>query len=761
MQDRVGPARWEAIELLPHPAAAIAPDGAIAAANAAFVQLLRRGAEAVAADTGYPDCLAELLQAADLPAADRQAFLMARGAALRDGRADAFGIERTGEWACRFRTAPLPDGGCLVSVEDVSEFERRDAMLAEAELLSRSGAWELDRESGRIQFSKGAWELFGPGAQEKIGTLDRWVANIHPDDVDGMLAEVEKSRRINQPFDYAYRIYRTDGRLIEINILGRPVRDGSDPPRRVRGTFQDITRMREAQRALERSEQKFRAIVENNPGIIAILGIDGRLKFVSPAGEELLAHTGPEVIDHPWTEFVHPDDIGTAMAALQRLLGQSEESKEHTELRVRHRDGHWLTMEMVGSNFLNTEGVEGIVLSAHDVTDRKETEGRLRQAQKMEAVGQLTGGIAHDFNNLLAVISGNLELIAEGLDAIAGPAAAALQRKCETALRATDRGATLTRSLLAFARKQTLRPSIVDLNELVEEMSELVRRTTPGSVELRIRPHDGLWLCVVDSGLMQSALLNLVLNARDAMPDGGILTIATENTVLDALQAAEAEVPAGEYVLLTVADTGIGMSPETVSRAFDPFFTTKGVGQGTGLGLSMVYGFAKQSEGYSRIASTLGRGTAVRIYLPRSAGAEPTAAAEPAAAVPQGREHILVVEDDADVRDLTKAALQSLGYRAAAVSSAAQALAHLQSVPEVDMLLTDIILPDGMDGVMLADRVADLRPGLPVCFMSGHGDNAFLRNGSRHEHAPLLRKPFRRAELAEAVRALLDGPQRS
>ncbi len=783
MAEETGEAAGEVIELLPHAIAGVRPDGRIGMANGLFRTMLAERGVRLDRDSRYPDCLSAFLTAAGLAAAEQDAFLQARRHAHREGESDSYSIRRRGEWSIRFDAVPRSDGSLLLSTEDQSAFERRDAMLVEAELMARSGAWQHDRRTGQLYFSEGAWAVFGPGSRERIGTLAAWVEQVHPEDRGRMMAAVETAERTSQPYTCDYRLYRTDGQLIDISAQGRVVLDGAQPPRWSRGTFRDITPIREAQRAVERSEAKFRAIVDNNPDVIAIIDREGRLDFVSPAGERILGHEGPEVFGHPWAEFVHPDDLGKAAETLQRLIGR-QKGKETTELRLRHKDGRWLTMEIVGSNFLDTSGVQGIVFTAHDMTDRRETENRLRQAQKMEAVGQLTGGIAHDFNNLLAVISGNLELIGEGLDSLGGPQAAPLLRMCGAALRASDRGATLTRSLLAFSRQQTLRPSAVDLNGLVDEMHELLRRTMSGTVGLEVQPCPDLWLCEVDSGLMQNALLNLVLNARDAMPDGGTLTIATGNAVLDAPQADAAdEVPPGEYVLLAVSDTGFGMDAETLARAFDPFFTTKGVGQGTGLGLSMVYGFAKQSDGHARIQSAPGAGTTVRIYLPRIAGAAVTASRDPAAQDPAARdravqdpaprdpprpdplplphespgtERILVVEDDPDVRNLARATLRSLGYLTHAVSGPEEALRHLNVAPDLDLLLTDINLSDSMNGAELAARAVALLPRLRVVFMSGHDDGVLQQQGVGQRQARLLRKPFRKTELAAAIRETLD-----
>jgi signal transduction histidine kinase len=384
-----------------------------------------------------------------------------------------------------------------------------------------------------------------------------------------------------------------------------------------------------------------------------------------------------------------------------------------------------------------------------DLAARQE---QLRQSQKMEAVGQLTGGVAHDFNNLLGVISGNLELLEEAL-----PGQPDLQRMLQAAVRAADRGATLTRSLMAFARQQPLEPRALDVNELTREMTELLRRTVPESIDIQVVPASG-WICEADPGQLQNALLNLVANARDAMPRGGRLTIETGDAKLDAAYAAaNAEVTPGDYVVLAVSDTGKGMSPDIVARAFEPFFTTKGAGQGTGLGLSMVYGFAKQSRGHAKIYSEVGQGTTVRVYLPRTASGVEAPAAAAGTTKAHGRgETILVVEDDADMRTLAVSVLRSLGYQALEAAGAQDALRLLREGRPLSLLLTDVVLPGSMNGRDLAQEAERLYPGLKVIYMSGYTENAVLHHGRLDPGVQLLQKPFRLRDLAERVRAVLD-----
>jgi CheY-like chemotaxis protein len=373
----------------------------------------------------------------------------------------------------------------------------------------------------------------------------------------------------------------------------------------------------------------------------------------------------------------------------------------------------------------------------------------------MEAIGQLTGGVAHDFNNLLAVVVGNLELVAEQLTRDDRS-----RLFVEKALGAVERGATLTHRLLAFSRKQALRPEIIDASRLVSGMAELMRRTLGETIEIQVVSDSGLWTTSADPAQLENALLNLALNARDAMPDGGKLTIETSNARLDDDYAATQEnVAPGQYVLLAVSDTGSGMTPEVRARALDPFFTTKDVGRGSGLGLSMVFGFVKQSGGHLSIYSEIGEGTSVKLYLPRVKTAEPdTGELETHGDIPLARgETVLVVEDDVEVRTLVVSLLRDLGYDIREAGNGKAALTLLDELPCANLLLTDVVLPNGMSGWALAEEVQRRLSGTAVLYMSGYTENSIVHHGRLDDGVQLLQKPFRMSDLARAVRRTLDN----
>ena len=384
----------------------------------------------------------------------------------------------------------------------------------------------------------------------------------------------------------------------------------------------------------------------------------------------------------------------------------------------------------------------------------------LRQAQKMEAVGQLTGGIAHDFNNLLQVILGNLETLQRGLPADSGR----LQRAATHAINGAKRAASLTQRLLAFSRRQPLDPKPIDINVLVNGLSELVHRAIGEAIAFETVLGAGLWRVEADPNELEAAVLNLVVNARDAMPNGGKLTIETANTHIDDSYAAKhLEVVAGHYVVVSVSDTGVGMDSRTIAQAFEPFFTTKPVGKGTGLGLSQVYGFVKQSGGHIKIYSEPGQGSTVRIYLPRLLADALHPEAEEALATPEGSraETVLVVEDDDDVRTYSVESLRELGYRVVEAHDGLSALRLLERQPRVDLLFTDVVLPGGMTGAQVAAQARAIRPSLKVLFTTGYARNAIIHHGRLDKGVHLISKPFGLQELAAKVRDVLDEPQLS
>jgi PAS domain S-box-containing protein len=465
----------------------------------------------------------------------------------------------------------------------------------------------------------------------------------------------------------------------------------------------------------------------------------------------VLGYEPDELMHRPVAEFMHPDDALASRPGIDALF-HGDVAHQTLTYRFRHKQGHWVWLETRRRLLRDEHGRATQMLSVvRDISERVQLEEQLRQSQKMEAVGQLTGGVAHDFNNLLTVVIGNNEILAEDL-------ADKEHRELATmALEAAERGAYLTQQLLAFGRRQSLRPERLRLEDVVDEMVPLLRRTIGAHIELVTERNGNTLRALADRPLLESAILNLVLNARDAMADGGTLTIETGE---DTAGPKDAGLPIGQpVVFVTVSDTGPGMSPEVLERVFEPFFTTKEVGKGSGLGLSMVYGFAQQSGGHVAIESEPGRGTRVTILL-RAVSGEASADA-PARGMPAAnaasRHRVLVVEDEPPVLQFVTAQLTMLGYDVTAVSTGPDALSLLNGRERFDLLFTDVVLPKGMNGIELSRRAKQVRPDLKVLLTSGYPTEAFEDQGSPQEGTPLLRKPYRRKELAETLSAVLGA----
>jgi len=500
---------------------------------------------------------------------------------------------------------------------------------------------------------------------------------------------------------------------------------------------------------------RLRAAIEAIPGAFLLYGPDDRLVVFNSKHGEVFGGR----MDHVRPGATFEDLLRAAVAGGLFDLGDAEpEAWIATRMAARAAadgtadlrlaDGRWL-------RFIDRRYPDGSVAGIRlDVTAEKRREQELAQAQKMEAVGQLTGGVAHDFNNLLTVILGNAELLEMQLGG-----QPRLKAMVGMTREAAERGAALTDRLLAFARQQPLRPLAVDVNGLLAGFDRLLRRSLGEAIELELVRGAGLWRALVDPAQLETAVLNLALNARDAMPQGGRLTLETANVHIDRAYAErEPELRPGQYVLLAVSDTGTGMPPEVLARVFEPFFTTKAVGHGSGLGLSMVYGFVKQTGGHVAIYSEPGQGSTVKLYLPRAAGGQAPAPAKPRGGAQGGTETVLVVEDDPAVRALVEGQLRALGYVVLAAADGPAALTLLRAGPPCDLLLTDMIMPGGMNGRELAEQVRQERPAMRVLYMSGYTENAILHHGRLDPGVELLSKPFSLSELAARVRGVLDAP---
>lgn len=496
-------------------------------------------------------------------------------------------------------------------------------------------------------------------------------------------------------------------------------------------------------------EARFRALIENAHDVIAIGSQDLQLNFVSPSVNRVLGFTPAELVKKSDVIRVHPEDIPSIQGTLRLLPGRSPGEVVTGTMRLQRKNGEWRVLEYAAINMLDNPAVQGIVCNAHDITEEQRLQEQLLQSQKMEAIGRLAGGIAHDFNNLITAIKGNLGFALKELEP--GHSVRDDLREVD---RAADRAATLTRQLLAFSRKQVLEPRIVDCCAVVEQFQRMISRVIGENILFRTRLPDSPQPIHVDPGQLEQVLMNLAVNARDAMPHGGTITVEVGREYRDVAWPGERNFRPGEYVVISVTDTGTGMSAEVQSRIFEPFFTTKESGHGTGLGLSLVYGIVKQSGGYVNVYSEVAHGTRFRIYLPLSE-ATPHQLTENAAAPSnvRGTERILLVEDEPTVRALASRALRLHGYDVIEADNGAEALEKLEAASGIDLMISDLVMP-GMHGLQLCELAKQKRPELRVLLMSGYSDADI---GALDPAVSWLEKPFTIDSLARRVRTILDN----
>ena len=621
----------------------------------------------------------------------------------------------------------------------------------------RDRIWQVSQDMLGVADENGVWLSVNPAwtrtlgwsESEILGRTSAWLE--HPDDCEKTRAETANLRDGKPTIGFENRIRSKSGQYRLLSWSATPD-DG-----RIYTVARDITLEREREIALRDSEEFTRLALSAVGGVGVWTYEAASDRFFCDAAISDLYGIDPKegaagILRTRFLANVHPDDLPKLHETMSKGLHHGADLE--LEYRICHADGviRWVLSR--GRTFLNDQGVAvrrtGVGI---EVTQQRLLEEQFRQAQKMESLGQLTGGIAHDFNNLLQGIVGSIN-VAQKL-ASAGRVNE-INRFLDTANRCTQRAAALTHRLLAFSRRQPLDPRALDVNELIGASNDLLHRTSGESIELLLVLADGLWPVRCDANQLENAVLNLVINARDSMPDGGQLTIETSNAVLD--QPLEAEVEAGQYVCITVSDTGTGMSAKTIERAFDPFFTTKPIGQGTGLGLSMIYGFARQSGGHAKIDSELGKGTSVRLYIPRYRGEVLTATATPVAdpIESQAQYTVLVVEDEPVVRDLIVGVLEDHGYRTVRAGDGGEAAQMIRSGLSIDLILTDVGLPV-LNGRQVADIARETRKDVKILFMTGYAENVAVHADFLEPGMEMITKPFNMDTLAQRVGYMLTS----
>jgi PAS domain S-box-containing protein len=636
---------------------------------------------------------------------------------------------------------------------DITETNRTRLTLRQ-QTEERRRIFETSQDLILIMDSRGFLVQVSPSCEAILGYLPEEMVGhsgedfIHPDDLEMSRAEMRATRRGQRIKISDTRVFHKNGYAVPLSWLG----SWSEPMKRFFFAGRDMTERREAEETLRENERLARGIIDTALDAFVQTDQRGVIRDWNSQAEVIFGWSREEALGKSVFELISRDPAEAPLKIdLERFLraGLDQVLQQRREVVAKRRDGKEITAELSIAALRTRDGFlfNGFM---RDLTDKIAAEERIRHAEKMEAVGQLTGGIAHDFNNILTVITGTIEILGE---AVADkPQLAAITRMIDDA---ASRGAELTQHLLAFARKQPLEPRETDINTLIIDTAKLLRPALGEQVEIESVFGDDACVATVDPNQLATALLNLALNARDAMPHGGKLILETGIVVLDDNYAENNEdVRPGPYALIAVSDTGVGIRADMLDKVFDPFFTSKGPGKGTGLGLSMVYGFVKQSAGHIKIYSEEGHGTTIKMYLPPGTGA--AVAVETAAPIMQGgRETILVVEDDKLVRDYVLTQLHSLGYVTLEAANAAEALALIDADRSFDLLFTDIIMPGVLNGRQLADEIERRRPGSKVLYTSGYTENAIIHHGRLDTGVLLLAKPYRKSDLAGMIRKAL------
>jgi PAS domain S-box-containing protein len=630
-----------------------------------------------------------------------------------------------------------------------------------------------DRDGFIFWYNRRWFEYTGTTAAEMEGW--GWQSVHDPERLPEVLERWRSSIATGQPFEMVFPLRGADGIFRPFLTRISPHRERTGDISGWFGVNTDITEQIEAENALRESEAKFRTFAQAMPNHIWTAPPDGLLDWFNDRVYEFSGTLPGELDGQGWAKIVHADDLDATAAAWTASLASGE--LYQAEFRLRRADGiyRWhiaRALPIIGPSGSITRWIG----TNTDIEDQKNTaaalehlnqtledqvetrtaellksQEALRQSQRMEALGNLTGGVAHDFNNLLQVISGNLQLLSRDL---AGNDRA--ERRVQNALAGVARGAKLASQLLSFARRQPLAPRVVNIGRLIRETDDLLRRALGEEIEIETVVAGGLWNTLVDPGNIENAILNLAINARDAMAGKGKLTIEAGNASLDhAYARLNPDATPGQYVLLAISDTGCGIPPELIDRVFEPFFTTKTEGKGSGLGLSMVYGFVKQSHGHIKIYSERNLGTTIKIYLPRSSEPEDVTVKVIDAVVEGGSECILVVEDDDAVRETTVATLTDLGYRVLKARDAQSGLNVIESGVPIDMLFTDVVMPGPLRCTELARKARERLPQIAVLFTSGYTENAIVHGGRLDAGVELLPKPYSREVLAQKIRSVL------
>jgi len=634
--------------------------------------------------------------------------------------------------------------------------KKSEKRLREAQKVAKIGTFEGNILSNNIWWADEIYELFGLDKKSFTPTTASFFKLLHPDDRNDYIGFARSTLEPGGSTQHVFRLKHTDGDWHYYETIADAIRDSEGKVTGRRGTTQDITERVEAEQTIRKAEQHLRTIFEQAAvGVALIDSQTGKSLRINQHYCDMVGYSLEEMSrDKHFVDITHPDDLRENLENMEKLLN-GDIRQFAMEKRYHHKDGSivWVNLSVTPA-WDPGETPTNHIAVVENITQRKRSEQTLRRTQKMDAIGQLTGGIAHDFNNILGIILGNANLLKRLI-----PENEKALKRADTIKKSAQRAADLTNQLLGFSRREAAQVATIDINQIITGMDSIIARSLTPQIEVIHNFAEKLWLAEIDSGDFEDALLNLVLNARDAMPGGGILTIKTENTTID--EDTCHHIPnakPGQYVLLTIIDNGEGIPTEQLDRIYEPFFTTKPQGKGTGLGLAMVFGFVERSGGCIRTDSTLNRGSTFKIYLPRTDGKHRTntTADESLDELPRGNETILIVDDEPGLLELAQESLQALGYKTLSANSAKAALDWLDKKPHIDLTFSDVVMPGGMNGYELAEQIRNKYPNTKVLLTSGYTEKAGTKASSNQLNKDLLSKPYSQTNLANKIRELLD-----
>ncbi|HOL96288.1 MAG TPA: PAS domain S-box protein [bacterium] len=648
---------------------------------------------------------------------------------------------------------------------DITQRKQAEAALRQsqeqidkAQEVARIGFWNTDLQTGRLIWSKGVYRIFGMEEDQFDNQRETFYAHVHPEDRELIIEALHQAVETQSAYQIEHRILLPGGAVRWVSEQAEVVRDSEGRPVQMIGTVQDITSRKLVENELRNSKQRLETLIQASPVAVIVLDLHQRVILWNKAAEGMFGWTESEILNQPCPIIPEGQQDQFQRFFNNALWGIPVRNQETW---LRRKDEAPIYVNLSTAPLWDNRGqAEGVMAILVDITEQKKSveeriklEQQLQQSQKMEAIGKLAGGIAHDFNNLLMVIEGYSEMALTRLNPHE-----AVRKDFEEIRQAAGRAKMITRQLLAFSRKQMIQPVVLNINQVVSDFEKILRRLIGEDIQVITRLDPQVGTIKADPTQIEQVIANLAINARDAMPHGGKLILETANRDLDESYTQHfVGLKPGSYVMLAVTDTGCGMDAETISHIFEPFFTTKTESGGTGLGLSTVYGITKQNEGHIHVYSEPGKGSTFKIYFPRiEAESGETGILPREYTLPAGSETILIVEDEAPVRQLTVRILQGCGYRVLEAASCEEALATSRSLPEpIHLLLTDVVMPV-MSGRRLAAQLALERPGLKVLYMSGYTDDAVVQHGILESETAFLQKPFTPAALAQKIRAVLD-----